>query len=330
MFNFVKRLAPFSKLRTRVLTSPALSSHQSFTFSFMRPNQLTQMPKNPRPLCYSFSSSQGFQQNSYEADLACLDYYFEDEISRYKALLNMYVNCKDVSLLEDKDIYRIIKILENISTEQWSQGNLQKAQSYLFEVLDLVRKRGWNDHFIVARSQTHLGEMYDKEGDVTKARNCFNEAIRICKLRLGELSANNFLFSLFTSLAKSYEQTNEKNKIYDIYRLAIENANVAPNKYEKILVEAYENLGLLLYLSGEPEKANDYLQKALEMTTRQFGEQSEQAFYLYSRIARVFQTQGNADKAFYYSEKALQAGLQAFPQEPEEITDRYSQLRAFL
>jgi len=122
----------------------------------------------------------------------------------------------------------------------------------------------------------------------------------------------------------------KKSKLYAIYHSAIESAEVAPYTHQEIVVEAYENLGFVLNLSGEIEKANKYFQKALEMTIDEYSEQSDKAFYLYGKMALVFQSQGNFSKAFYYSEKALQVGLQVFPRDSKEVTRDYSQLRAIL
>jgi len=240
----------------------------------------------------------------------------------------MYTSCKDMSVLTYQDILKITDLLYKLFRDQQRQGNDEKAKSYLFETIDLFRKHGPKDHIELAKSHTRLADIYLEQNDLINAKDCYIEAIRICKLHPDDTVGPNFLSSSLTSLAKCYTQMNEKSKLYDVYRLVIENANASPNR--ELLIEAYENLGFVLNLSGETEKANDYLQKALEITTQQFGEQSEQAFYSYSRLARVFQSQGNADKAFYYSEKALQAGLQVLPAEPEEIADRYSQLRGLL
>jgi len=313
MFHFVQRLAPFSKTKVRVLASRALSSHQSFTFSFMRQNQLSQIPRNSRLSCCSFSSSQDIEQNPYEADLALLRHLSEEDLSEKKALLNMYKDCKDISLIKPLDVIQLYSLFQNLGRIYKSQGNLEKAQSYLLEVCDLLSQYGWRD-ITFAETQMELANMYHEQNDIMKARDCYNEAIRICKLSPGEGPIHGYvLFHSLGSIAKSYGQTNEKDKVYETYRSIIESAEDAPTNYQHVVVEAYENLGLALNESGEKEKANEYLQKALEITIKKFGEESKKTFDLYGTLARVFQSQGNFNGTFYYSDKALKVGLRVFP-----------------
>jgi len=233
-----------------------------------------------------------------------------------------------MNLLEYQDILKIADLFKTLSFHQQMQGNFEKSKSYQIRIVDLFCQNGQKDDMRVAETYSHLADMYRKQNDVMKTRDCYNEVIRICKLH--SKKETSMVFPALDYLVKSYKQTSEKNKLYDIYRSIIESTDEIKYSYIELKLEAFQNLGLALNLSGETDKANECLQKAIEIVILHYGEQSEKAFYLFGKVAHVCQSQGNIGKAFYYSEKALQAGLQVFPENSEEGARGYSQLRALL
>ncbi|MGE4418216.1 MAG: tetratricopeptide repeat protein [Sulfurimonas sp.] len=210
---------------------------------------------------------------------------------------NILLEDKDTQLRDLKEKYiSLNKSLENKSQinefakqakEALSKGNFKEAEELLLEDIESNNKQNAQSYFEIA-------ELALLQMDYNKAL-MFNEKALM-------LDITNLIY--MTALASINCKLDEYEKAIDYYYKILDIQVNEPNNDMKI-AKIYNDLGTVYSHFGEPLKAKEYFEKALEIYLNDFENNKYNISIIFNNIGGFYYKYGEHDEAIIYYKKAL-------------------------
>ncbi len=251
---------------------------------------------------------------------------------------NRETNIDDVQHADTEPLGKIKTYLVRI----FNASNLTQNQKYILkqfaalpqeyfsiEVLQAllqVEQLDWKENFVhEVKTLYRTGFlMFNEEINAYKLHAVLNEVV------LAELKPTvedcTFLINSVTNLVSYDHHKDDYTKKFPYIPLGEAVLKVFNNsEHEKIAI-LQNYLGILLKQAGFYEKAREYLEKALELGAKNFGENHPTVSILYSNFGLVYKDLGDYEKAREYLEKALESGIKNFGETHPTVATYYSNL----
>ncbi|MCU7615847.1 tetratricopeptide repeat protein [Chryseobacterium sp. PBS4-4] len=159
--------------------------------------------------------------------------------------------------------------------------------------------------------------------------------IRRIEKRLNTLSNksenNNLRIQLISDLAKAYRFTGQyieaKKRLEDLKKYV---ESLSSESREVVINDICSDLALVLKDLGDYQQAKIYLEKALNSSIKNFGEEHPTTTISYSNLATVLQNLGDYQQAKIYLEKALDFNIKSFGEKHSNTAISYSNLATVL
>ena len=154
------------------------------------------------------------------------------------------------------------------------------------------------------------------KGDFKEAEKNLNKADRVCQL-LGDDSP--FVKSLIVQNQHSLgriEMTRNQDKALKLFKSVLKRIeDVVESSRPHVLVHVHKDLGQLYRLKNDVEKAIKSWEKAIEVATKHFGEESSMTVPILAMLLRFLTQQKLYARAEPYAQKNLQFTLKTFPKD---------------
>lgn len=147
----------------------------------------------------------------------------------------------------------------------------------------------------MARSKMNLANLFEKQGELVKSSELYNEALNICLKK----NLSGYLPFLFTSLGNNYYKQGNYNKAIEYYKEGLDRGT--KHKYQKSESEAIFNLSKVYLELGQPDSALWYLisNKSLAHNYLPF---STKYYYM---MGRVYYYHDNPSSSIKYLDSAI-------------------------
>ena len=192
--------------------------------------------------------------------------------------------------------YKLAKI-------EYVKGNYDKA-IYFYDIA-IKNANEKKDIRKVVELNRGLGLAYVKKGDIKKAKEYVNKALKIDLKLYGENNLNT-VWDYFNLASFDYTKNkdNPDKVISDVMQI-LEKAYKIKTKNEEyyyFIANCYSNISVVYGDKKEYGKAIEYAQKASEINIKKF---KGQDINIYNNLASLYATTNNYEKALYYYSEAL-------------------------
>jgi serine/threonine protein kinase/tetratricopeptide (TPR) repeat protein len=262
------------------------------------------------------------------------------ETERGSALIDTDAYGPATSLLHDAEgIYQAtgyelgrVRVLIQLSTVSYNQGNLKEAGDLLEQALAAARRIG-NQKFI-ADSMINLANVWDDQGDHDRAEGGYRQALAIKR----ELADKRGIAYVLANLAPLLANRGDFAQARPLFEEEVAIARDTGNK--RLLVNGLLNFGQMFESQGKLADARDKFNEALTLA-QQMGDRRDEGIATHS-IGDVLLAQGDTAGALKMEEEALaiateiaeksqiatcQASLAGVMMAQERFVDAESQLR---
>jgi len=297
-----------------------LFSHKSFIKtlvpSFSQPQKAFQAPKSlnfPSFNCF-FSSVQGLHHaGTYQEDFYLLQQFSREQLTYGQEVMNRYVACKDLRLLNSDDIQWVSSILSHLMVAHRDQGDREKAYRYMTELEDLQNRLGIKDTYDVANCHFMLGCEYLDRQDFTKANEYSESTDRICKLLGNDEPGKSLKIQNWNLQAAVYWRMNQEERALEMYYAILANTHeVVEPALPGLLVSVYQDMKDIYIGRNDIGKTIEYAKKYIDALIQYYGEDSNEVFNVYCHFSNLLIDQNNMSEALVYSKKSLQVGIQVY------------------
>jgi CHAT domain-containing protein/Tfp pilus assembly protein PilF len=180
----------------------------------------------------------------------------------------------------------------NIAAIYSSLEDFENAEKNYSIALDLAKEI--DDNVEIADIMHNLGAVYLKKGDFYKALNLFQNS-----QQLDNIGIENGI-SLSQMIAECYIKFEKP----DSALLFIEKAIILNKKSDYKKASTYEKLSHIYFLKGDYSKAIFYINQALEIDVKVFGDKHPQVAQSYFNLSNILFSQGLFEKALEIIQKS--------------------------
>src|SRR6185503_15858109 len=169
------------------------------------------------------------------------------------------------AVLENKD--KRIKVLLNLSHTEINAGNLDQAQQYSREALDLAKANGLDN--LTMQGLIDIGNAYLGRGDFANAEQNYVEALRLTDLYKGDRSKARALLQL----ASLKSQQGDVAGVRKYFQMAL--PFFEKGGYRKEIFSLYVILGRAETAAGEYDQARQRFEQLLALAQQASDRQNE-------------------------------------------------------
>jgi tetratricopeptide (TPR) repeat protein len=185
-----------------------------------------------------------------------------------------------------------------------TQGNYEKAESYFKSAIALIEKNYGANHLYTAKVFTSMASLYSQQGRYTEAEELIAKALPIQERVHGP---NHHLlipaWLVKSKLCEAKEDMVNAKVFLERSQSAVENQ--ADSGY-MIECDVLSRFGEFYLLNKKYSKAEDALQKALEISENSQGTNSDRTAIALNNLARVYINQDKYSKAQNLCERAME------------------------
>jgi len=186
-----------------------------------------------------------------------------------------------------------------------------------YELLIGIKKQKDENSFELGPVYFELGILYEQTNNLVRAKENYENALRIAKLEHGETSAK--LTNIYSTLGNLEEKMGRYTEAVDLLQTALKLKLKNAPEDQVSLASLYNNLGHAYERSLKPKYALENYQKALTIWLKTKGEKSENVGTVYNNMGSAYDSLGDRKQAVNYFEKALAIRIEIFGPEHSSI-----------
>ena len=213
----------------------------------------------------------------------------------------------------------IAEIKANLGDLYFLTGNAKKAEEFYHKSLEIAESIFGLNHEITAEAYERLGLLYDNLGNLYKHQEM---AVKVFS---GREEALNSCLSLPAESKTISRNIRNLAKAQELYQKSLK-IRLEINPESSKIAETYNNLGLLYDYLGDFQKAEENLQKALEIRLKVFGPNHPSTATTYNNLGLLSFNMGNYQTAEDFYNKALGIRLEKFGEKHAETATSYNNL----
>jgi len=286
-------------------------------------------------------------------------YFFNGE---YDEALKNYSKAYQLALgrriPEDKDLARY---LQNIGIIYAQQGDYPKAEDAMTSSLGIIEKISLPNDPELANRYLNMGRFLTLEYNVSEAITYFEKAEKILLEKVGANHPD--LGSLYLNIGQTYIHLADYEKALTFFNkaLAIASENFEPGHpsilsinmnigyvYEKkgeyknalkyyelslpedknnpSVIKTYSNMASLYSAMKQPEKADEFYNKAINTAVSQFGPDHPETGLLYTRYGYFLSQENMEEKSIVWIRKALEISLKNYGKKSREVSNNLTHI----
>jgi len=186
-----------------------------------------------------------------------------------------------------------------------------------YELLIGIKKQKDENNPELGPAYFELGILYEQTNNLLRAKENYENALRIAKLEHGETSAK--LINIYSTLGNLEEKMGRYVEAVDLLQTALKLKLKNPSEDQGSLASLYNNLGHAYERSLKPKYSLENYQKALTIWLKTKGEKSENVGTVYNNMGSAYDSLGDRKQAVNYYEKALAIRIEIFGPEHSSI-----------
>jgi tetratricopeptide (TPR) repeat protein len=244
-----------------------------------------------------------FSTGLLKSKLGCIYYFINDDKS--KKMMEDSLRILKTESLENtssSDNLRIARSLLHIGAIYTELRLDKEAEEALEKARSIYEKKGSKNYVDLSWALSHLGNLQRKLGNYEKARDYFEESIRLHKYC--EIT-NKRTAQTLAYLGSVYKGLGSYQKSVDILKksLVFYQKNNCNNHFRVgwILVQ----LGSVFSKLGDPQKAKEYLEKGLLIFQKHLPDNHVSMRLAYAYLGSCYRELGDYNKSRDYLEKSL-------------------------
>ena len=195
-----------------------------------------------------------------------------------------------------------LAILSEVSSSIKEYTNIPFAQNIRLK-LDSIIKAGHYDEDGFVRVISAVGELYHKEGKLTKAIELYQKVVVYYEQKNNPTQEEiHSLIHFYIPLGASHEELGLWKDAMPYYLKALSlSEKYGIDEYKAMI---YNNIGVVYYNQNKLEKSKDYMLKAIDMNMR--NNNRKELFNNYNNLAGIYLQTKDENKALDYALQALQ------------------------
>jgi tetratricopeptide (TPR) repeat protein len=214
----------------------------------------------------------------------------EDALDFYKAIIKLTTKVSKKDAITGR-----ASALNNIGLIYYDKGDLERAQKYYQDALDINRKIGYKEG--EAGQLGNIGLIYYDKGDLERAQKYYQDALDIDR-RIGYKQGEAIQLG---NIGLIYYVKGDLEGAQKYYQDALDiNREIGHKQGE---ANQLGNIGLIYYVKGDLERALKYYQDALDID-RRIGYKQGEAKDL-SVIGLIYKAKGDLNNALKFLKNAL-------------------------
>ncbi len=219
--------------------------------------------------------------------------------------LELMTQSEEIFKLKDKNSYKLASLYLNLGSIYVNKANYEKALSYYNKALALIQASPNGIESDLLTVLLNLGFIYEKKGDYSAANKYYLEG-----LKKGDKFPNSV--KVLRGLANINMLTSKKAEAGIYYEQSLKKSIelFGPDHPETALT--YFKYGEFCSLTGEKNKALDYIEKGLAIYKLVYGEKSRDVGYAYFQLASYFQRSKEYKKALVNYQNSLLSSFRNF------------------
>lgn len=286
-------------------------------------------------------------------------YFFKGD---YDAALTNYTKAYTLALNrnhpEDADLARY---LQNIGIINAQKGDYAQAEEAMASSLKIIEKNSANDDPDLANRYLNMGRFMTLEYNVTEALTFFEKAEKILLKKVGANHSD--LGSLYQNMGQAYIHMADYEKALTFFNkaLSIATINLEPGHpnilsinmnigyvYEKkgdfknalkyyelslpmdinipSVIKTYSNMASLYNSMKEPDRADEYFEKAVELALKILGTDHPETGLLFTRYGYFLINNDQADRSLEMFRKAYEISLNNYGKKSRESSNNLTHI----
>jgi CHAT domain-containing protein/tetratricopeptide (TPR) repeat protein len=209
--------------------------------------------------------------------------------------------------MADNDLYASgenVGMLNSLATLYINQGKLPQAEEIYQEAMDiLVRMPGDNAEFI-GSVNSNIAQLYYELGNYDEAEKIYKDLLKQDLEFFGEESANYGITAYNLGLNLLYAGKLAEARQY--HELAKKVFDVALDPTDPLIASWYNNMSLLSTKTGDPDKALEYGNKAIDAHAASYGPDHIQTSFPNFNLGNAYMALGDLNKADRFHQRALE------------------------
>ena len=189
----------------------------------------------------------------------------------------------------------------NIGTAYMNYGEYDNAMLAYQEALELFLEHHGEVHQRLSNLYVNMGILYDKKGEPEKALDYYQKSIDIDL----ELHGDGYYLLAYNyyNMAISYLNLNQIELAEKFYRKTVESSTI--NHLDELRATAHYGLGNIAFENGDPAKAIELYQQAIDLFIESFGVDFPGINHSYRAMAKVLRELGAHVRAQEYLDQAI-------------------------
>jgi CHAT domain-containing protein/Tfp pilus assembly protein PilF len=197
--------------------------------------------------------------------------------------------------------------------------NITEALSYFEKAEKILLKKVGANHSDVGSLYQNMGQAYIHMADYEKALTFFNKALSIATANLDPGHPN--ILSINMNIGFVYEKKGDFKNALRYYELSLpEDKNIPA------VIKTYSNMASLYNSMKEPDRADEYFDKAIGLALKILGKDHPETGLLYTRYGYFLINNNRADRSLEMFRKAYDISLNNYGKKSSESSNNLTHI----
>jgi CHAT domain-containing protein/Tfp pilus assembly protein PilF len=234
-----------------------------------------------------------------------------DYLKADKALVSSMNIVEKTSLPNDPELANRYLNMGRFMTLEY---NVSEAISYFEKAEKILLKKVGPNHSDIGSLYQNMGQTYVHMADYGKALTYFNKALAIADENLEAGHPN--ILSINMNIGYVYEKNKDYKNALKYYELSLPTELNNPS-----VIKTYTNLASLYNAVKQPDQADLYYNKAINVAIDIFGADHPETGLLYTRYGYFLTSENKEEKSISWIRKALAISLKNYGNKSREVSN---------
>ena len=194
-----------------------------------------------------------------------------------------------------------------------------EALSYYTKSEIILQKKVGSTHPDIGSLYQNMGQAYIHTADYERALIFFNKALAIATVNYEP--GHPTILSINMNIGYVYEKKKDYKNALDYYERSL-----PKDINNQAAIKTYTNMASLYSAMNQPEKANEYYNKSLELALKLLGEDHPETGLLYTRYGYFLMQIVQMDKGLEMVRKALDISIKNYGQKSREVSNNLTHI----
>ena len=214
---------------------------------------------------------------------------------------------RSLGIMEDNDLYASaenVSMLSSLATLYTNQAKLPEALELYDEAMDILTRMSGDNEELKGSLNNNIAWLYYLLGNYDEAEKIYNELLKQDLEFFGDESANYGITAYNLGLNLIYAGKLAEARKY--HELAKKVFDVALDPADPLIASWYNNMTLLSTKVGDPDKAIEYGNKAIEAHATSYGPDHLQTAFPNFNLGNAYMALSDLNKADRFHQRALE------------------------